>query len=59
MFGYSKRDIVGQNINAIIPEPISIVHQEYMQHYVRSGKEVRPLLLYVNCRFVENPCCNT
>jgi PAS domain S-box-containing protein len=41
MFGYSKRDIVGQNINNIIPEPISTVHQQYLSLFVRTGNEVR------------------
>jgi hypothetical protein len=41
MFGYSKRDMIGQNINEIIPEPISTVHQQYLSLYVRTGHEVR------------------
>ena len=39
MFGYTKRDVIGANINVLIPEPIATVHQQYMQHYIRSGQE--------------------
>ena len=40
MFGYSKREAIGANINALLPEPISTVHDDYMKHYIRSGYEV-------------------
>ncbi len=41
MFGYTKRDMIGQNINEIIPEPIATVHQQYLSLFVRTGHEVR------------------
>jgi hypothetical protein len=40
MYGYSKRDLIGQSLNIIIPEPIASVHQLYMRNYVRTGREV-------------------
>ena len=40
MFGYSKRDLVGQNINTLIPEPLASVHDEYLMHYIRTGRKV-------------------
>jgi PAS domain S-box-containing protein len=40
MFGYNRRDIIGRNINVIVPEPLATVHQLYMLHYLSSGREV-------------------
>ncbi len=44
LFGYSKREMIGANINSLIPEPISTVHQQYLTNYIRTGHEVWPLL---------------
>ena len=41
MFGYTKRDFIGQNVNCTIPEPIASVHQQFLVSYMTSGHEVR------------------
>ena len=35
--GYNRRDIVGRNLNIVIPEPISSMHQQYLVDYMRTG----------------------
>lgn len=40
MFGYNRRDIIGQNIDIIVPEPLATVHHLYMLHYLSTGREV-------------------
>ncbi len=39
MFGYARRDLIGRNINTLVPEPMSTVHQQYMLTYITTGKE--------------------
>jgi PAS domain S-box-containing protein len=39
MFGYARRDLIGRNINTLVPEPMSTVHQQYMLKYITTGKE--------------------
>jgi PAS domain S-box-containing protein len=41
MFGYAKRDMVGKNINLLIPQPMSSRHDQYLRRYVETGKTVR------------------
>ena len=41
MFGYTRRDMIGRNINVLVPEPMSTVHQQYMLRYISTGREVR------------------
>jgi PAS domain S-box-containing protein len=40
LLGYAKRELVGQPVSVIIPEPIASVHAEYMKNYIRTGLEV-------------------
>lgn len=37
MFGYSARDLVGQNINLLMPEPHRSDHDSYISGYLRTG----------------------
>jgi PAS domain S-box-containing protein len=39
LLGYNRREFVGHNIAAIIPEPIASVHQMYLGKYMHDGKE--------------------
>lgn len=38
MFGYSKEEILGQDLSIIIPPPHKEVHREYVQRYVKTRK---------------------
>jgi PAS domain S-box-containing protein len=40
LLGYTKQEAVGQNLNTIVPEPISSVHHQYLRDYIRTGNEV-------------------
>ncbi len=37
-FGYTENEIVGHNINKIIPDPQAELHQNYLQHYLKTGE---------------------
>jgi hypothetical protein len=41
MFGYAKREIVGRNVSAVVPEPMAGAHDMYMRNYISSGTDVR------------------
>jgi hypothetical protein len=41
MFGYNKRDMLNQNVSMIVPQPMSGVHDGYLQKFVESGRSVR------------------
>ncbi len=41
MFGFAKRDLVGKNINVIVPQPMAAAHDEYLMRFVSTGKSVR------------------
>ena len=41
MFGYTKRDLIGKNINSIVPFPMANVHNEYILRFVSTGTSVR------------------
>lgn len=43
LLGYTKRELVGQNISKFIPEPFGSVHHEFMKRFVCTGKEVQAL----------------
>jgi PAS domain S-box-containing protein len=38
LFGYSSAEILGQHINALMPEPYRSGHDAYMHNYERTGK---------------------
>jgi hypothetical protein len=40
MFGYNKRDMVNQNVSMIVPQPMSGIHDRYLQKFVESGRSV-------------------
>ncbi|KAJ9519309.1 hypothetical protein QJQ45_023112 [Haematococcus lacustris] len=42
MFGYTKSEIKGKNINCIIPPPFSENHNSFVRNYVTSGKCLHP-----------------
>lgn len=41
MFGHSHRDLVGQNVSLLIPEPFGSQHQAYLDRYLETGQQVR------------------
>ncbi len=40
MFGYNRRDLLGLNIDVLVPQPLATVHQYFMLKYIESGREV-------------------
>ncbi len=38
LFGYSFSEIIGKNVNCLIPEPFHSDHNQYLQNYIISGK---------------------
>jgi PAS fold len=40
MFGYNRRDLIGKNIDVLVPEPMSSAHHSYMTKYIQTGREV-------------------
>lgn len=41
MFGYSKSQMVGQNVGMLIPEPIRSVHDKFLRRYAQVGTAPR------------------
>ncbi|MEZ4829740.1 MAG: PAS domain S-box protein [Bacteroidia bacterium] len=39
LFGYEKGELLGQKINILMPAPHSNKHDEYIQNYIRTGKQ--------------------
>jgi PAS domain S-box-containing protein len=37
MFGYTKNELRGKNINMLIPSPVSQLHTGFIRNYVQSG----------------------
>lgn len=38
MFQYSPTEVIGQNINMLMPEPHHTNHDQYLQHYEKTGE---------------------
>ena len=39
LFGYTRRDLIGRNIDVLVPEPLATVHQSFMLKYIQTGRE--------------------
>ena len=39
MLGYSADELIGQNVKALAPEPDRSQHDDYIQHYIRTGEK--------------------
>lgn len=39
MFGYSEADVLGQNVNMLMPEPRRGHHDGYISHHLRTGEK--------------------
>ena len=37
MFGYSANEVIGKNVNVLMPEPFHSQHDDYVQHYLDTG----------------------
>lgn len=38
MFGFQAKEIIGRNVNVLMPEPDSTSHDEYIRNYLTSGE---------------------
>ena len=38
MFGYTERELIGQNINVLMPEPYRSQHDGYIDHHLTTGE---------------------
>ena len=38
IFGYSQQDVLGKNLNMLMPEPVRSEHDSYVSRYIETGK---------------------
>ncbi len=39
VFGYSAKEVIGEKVNILMPEPHSIEHDKYMNRYINTGRK--------------------
>lgn len=39
IFGYDKSELIGKNLNVLMPEPMSTEHDSYLWHYATTGNK--------------------
>ncbi|MDH4284243.1 MAG: diguanylate cyclase [Gallionellaceae bacterium] len=37
IFGYSQKEVLGKNVNMLMPEPFRSEHDSHIQHYIQTG----------------------
>ena len=51
MFGYNEMELIGQNVNLLMPSPHQEAHDGYLSHYLHSGEQhILGRGREVNCR---------